>query len=91
MLGGGGKIAADGAELAGAGEGPQASGYFLLELGHADVALGSVVVRGNPEVPGEPQVVVLAVQQAAGQRVVLFIRGLERAAVWLAPIRAAER
>jgi hypothetical protein len=26
---------------------------------------------GRPEVPGEPQVVVLAVEQAAGQRVVL--------------------
>jgi hypothetical protein len=58
--------------LAGAGKGPQAAGYFLLQLGHADVAFGSVVIGWHIEVPGEPQVVVLAVEQAAGQRVVLF-------------------
>ena len=39
----------------------------------------------------ESQVVVLAVSQAAGQRVVLFISAPERAAVWLTPARTAGR
>jgi hypothetical protein len=64
---------------------------FLLELGHADVAFTAVVIRGHPPVPGKPQIVVLAAEQAAGQRVVLFISGPERPAVWLTPARAAER
>jgi hypothetical protein len=44
---------------------------LLLQLGHADVAFGVVIVRRGPEVPRKSQVVVLAVGQA-GQRVVLF-------------------
>lgn len=50
------------------GEGAEAAGYFLPEFGHADVALGPVVVRGHPEVAGEPEVVVLAVDQAPSGR-----------------------
>jgi hypothetical protein len=48
-------------------------------------------VGGYSEVGGEPQVVGLAVEQAAGQRVVLFIGLPVRALAWLAPISAAER
>ena len=71
MFGGGRQVAADGAELSGAGEGAQASGYFLFQLGYADVALGPVVVCWYPPVGREPQVVVLAVEQPAGQGVML--------------------
>jgi len=85
MFGGGGWVAAYRAELAGAGQGPQAAGYLLPQLSHPYVALRSVVIRWWPEVPGEPQVVVLAVEQSPGQRALcLFISDLERAAVWLA-------
>src|ERR1019366_2072378 len=72
VLGRGRQVAADRAELPGAGEGAQAPGYFLSQLDHADVALGSVVVRWHSPVSGESQVVVLAVEQAAGQGVLLF-------------------
>jgi hypothetical protein len=57
--------------LPGAGEGAQAAGYFLPEFGHADIPLAAVVIGRHREVLGEPQVVVLAVEQAAGQRVML--------------------
>jgi len=52
VFGSGGQVAADGAELAGAGHRAQAAGYLLLQLGHPDVAFGSVVIRRRPEVPG---------------------------------------
>ena len=70
MFGGGGEVAADGAELLGSGEGPQAPGDFLSQFDHPDFSLGGVVVEGAPRVGGEPQVVVLTVDQAAGQGVV---------------------
>src|SRR5260370_11300278 len=60
------------AELRGPGNGAQAAGYFLFQLGHPDVAFGAIVCRGNPPVPGKQQVVVLAVQQAAWQRMVFL-------------------
>ena len=91
VLGGRGQVTAYRAELAAAAQSAQAARYFLLQLGHADVAFTAVVIRRRPPVPGEPQVVVLPVAQAAGQRVVLFISGPERAAVWLAPASTAER
>src|SRR5512142_247752 len=72
VLGGGGEVTADSAELAGAGHGAQAAGYLLLQLGHPDVALSSVVIRWRAEIRGKPQVIVLPVEQAAGQRVVLL-------------------
>src|SRR5215472_10158903 len=59
------------AEAARTGEGAQAAGYLLPELGHPDIALVSVAVRRHREAPGEPQVIVLALQQAARQRVML--------------------
>jgi len=91
VLGGGGQVAADGAELPGAGHGAQAAGDFLPELDHADVALAAVVIRWRAEIAGEPQVVVLAVDQAASQAWCLRISWPALAAVWLAPITAAER
>ncbi len=60
------------AELVGPGECAQASGHFLPEFDHADVAFGPVVVCGYSPVGGEPEVVSLAVEQPAGKRVVFF-------------------
>src|SRR4051794_9215726 len=71
VFGGGGQIAADRAELCGSGEGAQAAGYLLPELDHADIALGSVVIGGYSPISGEAEVVVLPVEQPAGERVVL--------------------
>src|SRR6185437_3362026 len=69
---GGGQVAADRAELLGSGEGAQAAGHLLPELDHAYVPLRAVVVRWCSAVGGEPEVVGLAVEQPAGERVVLF-------------------
>src|SRR3954463_10947500 len=66
-----GEIAADGTELLGAGERAQASGHLLPQLDHPYLAFGGVVVEGHPRIDGEPQVVVLTVEQAPGQGVVL--------------------
>ena len=66
------QVAADRAELPGAGECPQGPGYFLSQLDHPNVAFGSVIVRWYPPVAGESQIIVLAVDQAPGQGVVLF-------------------
>src|SRR3954452_20191451 len=52
-------------EVLGAGEGAQAPGHLLLDLHHADVAFGRVVVKGNPGVGGEPQVLLDAPADAA--------------------------
>jgi hypothetical protein len=71
VFGGGGQVAADRAELSGSGEGAQAAGHLLPEFDHADVALGAVVVGWYPPVGGEAEVVVLPVEQPAGERVVL--------------------
>jgi hypothetical protein len=68
--------------------GAQATGYFLLQLGHTDVAFAAVIAGRDPPVPGKSQVVVWAAGQAAGRRVVLFISTPERAGVWLAPAGA---
>ena len=89
VFGGGGEVAADGAELLGSGEGPQASGDLLSQFDHPDFSLGGVVVEGDPRVGGEPQVVVLTVDQAAGQCVVLAISLLARVRVISAPSSAA--
>lgn len=51
-------------EVASAGEGAQAARYLLPELGHADVAFSSVVIKRDVPVVGETQIVVLAVQPA---------------------------
>src|SRR6186997_467090 len=49
---------------------PQATGHLLAEFDHADVAFGAVVVRWYPLV-GREALVVLAVAQPPGERVVL--------------------
>src|SRR5437879_7725148 len=72
MLGGGGEVTADGAELFGSGEGAEAARHLLPELDHADVTFRAVVVGGYSPVLGEAEVVVLAVEQSAGERVVLL-------------------
>src|SRR3954463_5110648 len=71
VFGGGGQVAADRAELFGAGESAQAAGHLLPQLNHADIALGPVVVGWYSPVGGEAEVVVLAVCGPAGERVVL--------------------
>jgi hypothetical protein len=68
-----------------------AAGHSLPQFDHSDVAFGPVVVRRDPPVVGEAQVVVLAVDEPAGEGVVLFISLPVRAAVSLAPIPAADR
>jgi len=72
VLGGGGEVTSDRAELSGAGEGAQTPGYFLSEFDHADVAFRAVVVWGDSPVGGEAQVVILALKEPAGQGVVFF-------------------
>src|SRR4051794_22757325 len=67
VLGRGGQMGAHRGEVLGAGEGAQASGHLLLDLGHAEIAFGRVVVEGHPRVGGEPQVVLQAPVDAAGQ------------------------
>src|SRR5205085_11114706 len=47
--------------------GAQASGHLLLDLHHADVAFGLVVVERDPRVGGEAQIGIEASAQAAGQ------------------------
>src|SRR5215213_8424369 len=54
-------------EVLGAGEGAHAPGHLLLDLHHADVALGRVVVEGHPRIDGEAQVVIQAPADAPGQ------------------------
>src|SRR3954469_15242840 len=67
VLGRRGEVGAHRGEVLGAGEGAQAAGDLLLDLDHADVTLGRVVVEGHPEVGGEAQVVLQAPADAAGQ------------------------
>jgi len=43
VLGRGGEVAADRAELLGAGQGSHAAGDFLPDFDHADLALGRIV------------------------------------------------
>ena len=45
MLSRGGQVGPHCGEVLGAGEGAQASGHLLLDLVHADVALGGLVGR----------------------------------------------
>src|SRR4051794_41932954 len=66
VLGRGGQVGAHRGEVLGAGEGPQASGHLLLDLGHPDVAFGLVVVERNAQVGGEQQIVIEASADAAG-------------------------
>ena len=59
-----GYVRADGAEGLGAGDGTEAPGGFLLELGHADIAFGLVVVEGHTQVGEKTQDIVGALTQA---------------------------
>src|SRR4051812_43378167 len=54
VFGGSGEVGAHRGEVLGAGEGAQAPGHLLLDLHHADVAFGGIVVEGHPRVGGEP-------------------------------------
>ena len=56
-----GYVGADGAEGLGAGDGTETAGGFLLELGHADIAFGLVVVEGHTQVGEKTQDIVASV------------------------------
>ena len=59
-----GDVGANGAEGLGPGDGTETPGGFLLELGHADIAFGLVVVEGHPRVGEETQDIVGVLTQA---------------------------
>src|SRR5438093_537275 len=61
-------MSAEAAEALGARQGAPAAADLLLQLGHADVPLGLVVVERHPEVGGKAQHL-LAVVVQAGQQV----------------------
>ena len=65
---GGGEVGAEREEVAGAGAGAPAAADLLLELDHADVAFGEVVVERDAEVVGEAEDLV-AVAVEAGEEV----------------------
>jgi hypothetical protein len=67
VSGRGGQVGTHRGEVLGAGESAQAAGHLLLDLRHADVALGRVVVEGHPRVGGEAQVVIQASADAPRQ------------------------
>ena len=75
MAGGGGEVGADSAEGLGAFHGAHAAGDLDAELAHPDDALGLVVIEGNPQVRGEPEVVRLAGGHPGGQGVPLPLQG----------------
>src|SRR5271170_4470627 len=60
VLGCGGQVRTDGAEVLRAGDGAHAAGDLDAQFAHADLALGGVVVEGHAGIAGEPQVVVFA-------------------------------
>jgi hypothetical protein len=64
VLGGGGQVGTDRAELGRAGQGPQAARYLLPHLDHPDLAFGWIVVERHSWILGEPQVVVVPVDQS---------------------------
>jgi hypothetical protein len=68
LLAGGRHVAAEAAEALRASQGAPAPADLLLQLGHADVPLGLVVVERHPEVGGKAQHL-LAVVVQAGQQV----------------------
>ena len=57
-------VGADSAEGLGAGDGTETAGGLLLELGHADIAFGLVVVEGHTQVGEKTQDIVGALTQA---------------------------
>ena len=70
-FGGGGQVGADGAECPGTVHGPHAAGDLDPQLAHPDLAFGGVVVEQDAGVGGEPEVVILALAEPAGEGVVL--------------------
>jgi hypothetical protein len=70
VFGCGGEVGSDRGELSGSGKGSGASGDFLAEFDHPDFPPCRVIVKRNPEIGREPQIVVVTVEDAAGQGVV---------------------
>jgi hypothetical protein len=56
VLGRGGQVGPHRGEVLSTGKGTQAPGHLLLDLDHAEVALGRVVVERDLQVGGKPQV-----------------------------------
>src|SRR4051812_15443093 len=65
VLGGGRQVRPHRGEVLRAGEGAHAPGHLLLDLHHAEIPLGRVVVERNPRVDREAQVVLQAPAEAA--------------------------
>lgn len=78
------------AELSGSGEAVWAAGHLLPELDHADVSLRAVVVGPYSPVGGETGESSYR-SSSPGSALCCCITLLERAAVWVMPIRTAER
>ena len=55
VLSGGGDRAADAAEVLGTFKASEGAGDFLLDLGHADISLSTVIVEGHREIEHEGQ------------------------------------
>jgi len=72
--GGGGEVGPDGAEGLGSGHGPHAPGDLDPELTHPDHPFRFIVVEGNPQVTGEPQVVAGPFQHPGGQGVAFLLQ-----------------
>ena len=58
-----GEVGADGAERLCAGDGTETPRGFLLELGHADIAFGQIIIEGHALVGEKPQDVVRVLAQ----------------------------
>ena len=67
LLAQGGEVGANGGERLGAIFAAEAAGDFLLELRHADVAFGLVVVEGHAQVGDEAQDLIAVLVQAPDQ------------------------
>jgi hypothetical protein len=61
VAGGGGQVGADGAEGLGAMHGAHAAGDLDAQLAHPDDLFCFIVVGRNPQVMGEPEIVIGAV------------------------------
>src|SRR5512142_418531 len=69
VAGSGGQVGADGAEGLGAGHGAHAAGDLDAQLAHPDDLFCFIVIRRNPQVMGEPEIVIGAVAHPGGQSV----------------------
>lgn len=72
----GGEVGPNRAEPGCAGHGAHAAGDLLSDLDHPDLAFGGVVVERDGQVGREAEVVVLTVQEPAGECPVWSVRSV---------------